>query len=589
MPLDAICLAAVRDELAGQITGMKIEKVQQPERDVLVLLIRGSSGQQRLLISAGTGDARVHLTEHRFENPESPPMFCMLLRKHLSGARIVGITQPSSERLLDFTLDAPDAMGVLSEKHLIIELIGRQSNIILTGSDGIITDCLRRVGGEMTDKRAILPGLKYHRPPVQEGKLDPAIVSGDEWQSLFNSAGGLGGAETADKWLLAAFTALSPLVCREISWRAYSDTDIRLDAITDGGAALRREFFAVKKIIETGSYEPWVIFDANNEPRDFSFMRILQYESALTTKSEESFSIMLDRFFSRKSQLARISQKASATSRAVKSARDRIARKLAAQQAELGATADRERLRECGDIITANLHAMSKGQRILTAPDFFSENETIREIILDPLKTPQQNAAKYYKDYTRSKNAEKYLTKQILSGENELIYLDSVLEELALAESERDLAEIRRELVQTGYIKAQKPGKEKQPAQAEPARFASSAGLMILAGRNNLQNDMLTLKTALRSDIWLHAQKTHGSHVIISCGGNKPDETTLLEAAAIAAFYSTARSAGKVAVDYAEVRHVKKPQGGRPGMVIYTDYKTIIAVPDESVINRLRI
>ena len=590
MPLDAICLSAVRQELAGRITGMKIDKVQQPERDVIILTLRGkgSAAPCRLLISSGAGDARVHLTEHQFENPDSPPMFCMLLRKHLIGARIGAVTQPSAERVLELWLEAPDALGVYSEKCLVIELMGRMSNIVLTGGDGIIIDCLRRVGGgELMEKRAILPGLLYRMPPVQEGKLNPMGVTPERWQELFD----MSREKTVDKWLLSAFSALSPLICRELSWRAYGETDFDIGAISDGGAALRREFFALMDAAGAGRLEPYILCDADNSPRDFSYTRIMQYEGALNAERGRSFSDMLDGFYTRSAHLARVRQRASATEKTVKTARDRLVRKLAAQHEELKKTEGRDSLRECGELITANLHLMKKGQSVLTAQDFYKEEDGIfREIALDPLKTPQQNAAKYYKEYTKAKNAEKFLAEQIRLGEIERVYLESVLGAIALAEGERDLGEIRRELVQTGYIRAQKQekrGREKQSG-AEPMRFESSSGMLILAGKNNAQNDKLTLKTASKTDVWLHTQKIHGSHVIISCGGAEPDEASLYEAASVAVYYSAARSAGRTPVDYTLVRHVKKPPGGRPGMVVYTNFKTIAAVPDEALIRRLR-
>ena len=581
MPLDAICLSGLKDELSAQIIGMKIDKVQQPERDVIILALRGVSGSHKLLISAGSNDARVHLTVHPFENPSAPPMFCMLLRKHLVGARIQRLTQPPAERVLEIELQSPDAMGVFSEKRLVLEFLGRSSNIILTDSDGIIIDCLRRLGGE-DNKRMVLPGLKYHQPPVQEGKLNPFEVTPDIWRAVFRSAG----ESTADKWLLSTFSALSPLICRELSFRAYGDVDFRLDSAQDGGEALCREFFALIEQSNTGQFEPCVISDDDNMPKDFSFTRIMQYEDALSVAAEQGFSAMLDGFYTRKAQTARVKQRASATVKTIKNARDRLARKLAMQYEELKKTADRDSFRECGDIITANFHLMEKGATILKAPDFYAEDaDAVREISIDPLKTPQQNAAKYYKAYTKAKTAEKYLTEQIAAGERELGYLESVLEEISLAEGERDLDEIRGELIETGYLKAQKQGKRKTP-ESKPMLFESSTGVQILAGRNNMQNDKLTLKTAAKMDVWLHTQKIHGSHVIIS--GAEPDETTLYEAAVIAAYYSSARQGGKVPVDYTQVRYVKKPPGGRPGMVIYTDFKTIIATPDEELVRRLR-
>ena len=598
MPLDALCLAAVREELADRITGMRIDKLQQPERDVLILSLRGREESCRLLISAGSQDARIHITEYPFENPSTPPMFCMLLRKHLTGARIVSLIQPPSERIVNIVLEARDALGILSEKHMIIEMIGRSSNIILTeapqpggqtvgdrgqGTGEIIIDCLRRVGSGDSEKRAVLPGMIYRMPPKQTGKIDPFEITSDKWQAAF----GKSVDKTVEKWLLATFCALSPLICRELSWRAYGEADFQMRAIKDNGEALRREFFSLIETVKDRAFAPCLIIDSDDRPLDFSFTRVLQYESAMNVVSAESFSSMLDGFFSRTAALTRSRQRAAAMAKIVTNARDRLVRKLAAQREELLNSENRETLRQCGDIITANIHIMRKGQSELCAQDFFREDGATRSIRLDPTKTPQQNAARYYKDYTRAKNAEKILSEQVRIGENELTYLDSVVGEIQIAETESDFAAIRDELAQTGYVKQQRKAKEKH-VESTPHRFVSSGGMQILAGRNNAQNDKLTLKTAAKSDVWLHVQKSHGAHVIIVCGGNQPDEASLNEAAAIAAYYSSARTGGKTAVDYTLVKNVKKPQGARPGMVVYTDYKTIITTPDEELVARLR-
>ena len=583
MPLDAICLSAVREELSGRIAGMKIDKIQQPERDMIVLALRGIGAPCRLLLSAGTGDARAHLTEHKFENPASPPMFCMLLRKHLAGARIVSVIQPPAERVIDFALSSPYELEDLPDKHLIVELIGRASNIILTDANGIIIDCLRHVEGGLVRRRALLPGLLYGQPPSQEGKLNPLAATVDEWQEAYERTA----EKSADKWLLSAFSALSPLICRELSFRAYGETDYPMSAVKDGGAALKREFFALMDVVNSGGFEPWSIADENASPRDFSYTRIMHYEGALVVSREESFSEMLDNHFTRTAMLEHVRQRASAMTNTVKTARDRLIRKLAAQREELKKTEERESMRQCGDIITSNFHLMEKGQDELLAEDYFSETGGMRNIQLDPLKTPQQNAARYYKEYSKAKNAERFLVEQIELGENELIYLESVLEEIGLAEGENDLAGIRGELVQTGYARVQKQSNKKL-AEPAPMRFVSSTGIRILAGKNNIQNDRLTLKTASKSDVWLHVRKLHGAHVVVGSSGEAPDEATLLEAAAIAAYYSSARAGGKVAVDYTLVKHVKRQPGGRPGMVVYTDYKTIIAAPDEQLVSRLR-
>ena len=587
MPLDALCLSALREELSGQLSDMKIDKVQQPERDMLVLVMRGKSGAKRLLISAGSGDMRVHLTEHKHENLATPPMFCMLLRKHLVGARLISIYQPSAERVLELVLDTYDAMGERGEKRLVIELIAKSSNIILVDSDGVIIDCLRRVGGEISSKRMILPGLMYHRLEPQQGKINPLEVTEERWTEEFDLHGG----NTADKWLQSVFFGFSPLICREIAWRAYGACDQRLDAVSDKGEALRRECYSIVESVKSGKYEPWSIIDLEGLPKDFSYTHIRQYEGSMVVSEAESFSQLLDNHYTKISEMSRQRARASATIKTVKTARDRMLRKIIAQQAEIDKAAFRDGLRECGDIITANMHLMSKGQVELIAEDFYSAEGGKRTIKLDPLKTPQQNAAKYYKDYTKARNAERFLTEQIEIGQREAEYLESVLEALSLSEGERGLEEIRQELVTTGYIRDRKAkgGKGKVPSAAAPMKFISSSGMQILAGRNNVQNDILTLKSSLKSDMWLHAQKIHGAHVVINCKGSVPDDVTLSEAAAIAAYYSAARASGKVPVDYAPVRNVKKPSGGRPGMVIYTGYSTIMAVPDEGLVNSLRV
>ena len=589
MPLDAICLGALKDELAGQITGMKIDKVQQPERDLIILSLRGPGGNTyKLLISAGSEDPRMHITQYRFENPKAPPMFCMLLRKHISGARIMDITQPLCERVLILVLESSDAMGVKSEKFLIVEMIGRQSNIILRGSDGIIIDCLHRAGGGESEKRIVLPGLYYRDPPGQAGKLNPFDTTDEEFTELIGKAKD----ETAEKWLLSSFKAFSPLICRELVWRVYGDTDRRLSEINDKAEKLRDVFFGIIRQVKTGAYEPWSITTGENKVFDFSFTQIGQYEGKYLTKREKCFSSMLDRFFTRRAKEKRTGQRNSSTLKMVKTAHDRLVRKLTAQKTELEGTYDRDYLRECGDIIKSNFHKIKKGQQVLIADDFFSENGGVRKIKLDEKKSAQQNAANYYKAYNKAKNAQKILAEQIKNGEKELEYIESVIELIKRAENEQDLNEIRSELILTGYIKPQKQqGHKKQKNRQNvsvPFRFLSSGGSRISAGRNNLQNDLLTLKLSAKTDLWFHAQKIHGAHVIVSCKGAAPDDKTLQEAACIAAYYSAARAGGKVPVDYTLVRNVKKPSGGRPGMVIYTEYKTIMAEPDEELVNKLR-
>jgi len=589
MPLDAICLSALKDELKDKLIGAKIDKVQQPERDQIILSVRSmGSGALKLLISAGTGDARVHFTSQKFDNPHSPPMFCMLLRKHLSGAKILDITQPPLERVLEFSVESSSAIGDKSEMKLIIELIGRMSNIILLDSEGRIVDSLRRVGSAIDDKRAVQPGLFYKAPPVQIGKIDPfSARQGDGSFVLSEQDRGtvpLSCTSTVDKWILSTYNGFSPLLARELSFRAYGETDFRMEKMLDNGAALLRE---IASLLETEP-KPWLVSDLDGGLTDFSYTEILQYESAGVLTSYDSFSEILDFFFTRNAQDDRMRQKSMATLKSVTTFRDRLVRKLAAQESEILETSKREFNRECGDIITANLHLMKKGQAVLVADDFYSESGGTREIKLDTLKTPQQNAARYYKLYTKSKNAAVFLSQQIENGHKELLYLESVIDQIKRTESEQDLNEIREELSGFGYIRLQTKSKIKQKPLS-PIEFKSSSGFRILVGRNNTQNDKLTLKTAARTDIWLHTQKIHGAHVIVFLDGKSIDDVTLTEAASIAAFYSAARGGSNVPVDYTLVRYVKKPSGSKPGMVIYTDQRTVMVSPDENLVGRLRV
>ncbi|MGI6027833.1 MAG: Rqc2 family fibronectin-binding protein [Candidatus Heteroscillospira sp.] len=582
MPLDAICLRALTGELAPRLTGMKIDKVQMPERDLVVLSLRGGRETLRLLLSASVGSARVHLTEERFENPKAPPMFCMLLRKHLQGAVISGLTQPGNERMLILELDAYDELGVFSHKQFIVEMIGRSSNFILVGGDGRIIDCLRRVDYEMSEKRQILPGLIYHLPPEQE---KPAFLDCADRAQLWESAQP---EQRADKWLLDTFSGLSPLICRELCYRCFGDSSPRVEELTTE----QRERFpaimdAMAESVQAGEFTPYMLME-EDRPRDFSFMALRQYEHAAQGAVYPDFSQLIEGFYLRRERAERMRHRSRELLKSVKTRYERLRRKLETQRQELQKTGERETLKRSGDLITANMYRVKKGDRVLECEDFYDEKLPTVTVKLDFMKTPQQNAGEYYKAYNKAKAAEQHLTALIADGERELDYLGSVLDEIQRAESEAELGEIRRELMELNYLRQPK-GRREKIKEAQPRRFLSDSGLEILVGRNNAQNDRLTTRDARRTDIWLHVQKIHGSHVILCCNGDRPDDLSLEQAASLAAYYSQGREAGKVPVDYTQVRFVKKPSGSMPGKVIYTDYRTIMAQPDEALAERLAV
>lgn len=571
MPLDAVCLTALVDELAPQLEGAHIDKVQQPARDLLLLSLYTRQGSRKLLISAGVGMARLHLTTERFENPEQPPMFCMLLRKHLVGARIDRVHQPENERIAILELTARDELGVETRKQLVAELMGRSSNLILVDSDGVIIDCLRRADFGEDAYRRLLPGMLYRLPP-KPSKPNLLELSAEARRAAIEAAAP---DKPGDKRLMDAFSGLSPLIARELACRAERGGDLAAAVEAYAESVKAREFTPVM-VVEGG------------EPRDFSFMCITQYGAAATCEPRGSFSDLLEEFYAGRERAERMRRVSHDTVKTVRTLRDRQARKLAQQRSELERTADREQLRKRGDLITANLWRAERGARTLVCEDYYAEGCPEVEIALDPMKTPQQNAAAAYKEYKKAVAAERHLTKLIADGEAMLDYLESVLDVLVRASSEREVAEIRRELTASGVIRAPKGGKERKIKPLGPMRFVSSGGYEILVGRSNAQNDELTLKTARRSDIWLHVQKAHGSHVIIRAEDGLPDARTMEEAASLAAYFSEARDSGKTPVDWTRARNVKKPSGALPGKVIYTNYETIMAEPDKALAEKAK-
>ena len=586
MPLDALCLSGVVHELQNALSGAKIDKIYQPSRDEVVLALRAPAGNVKLLLSANPSHPRAHLTQISRENPDKPPMFCMLLRKHLSGARLLELVQPPMERVVDLRLEALDELGDRVERRLVLEAMGRHSNLILLDGEGRIMDCLRRVDSDMSARRQVLPGLFYRLPPAQE-KLAPSSLDRAALESALAAAPE---ESQADKWLLDTFGGLSPLICRELAFRAGGATDARLHQMGEGGRSrLLDELEGLLRSVQENSFTP-VMLEKEGHPSDFTFQPISQYGPAVSCVPFPSFSALLDRFYEQRENQERVHQRGQDLIRSVTNARDRAARKIGLQEQELAATRDRERLRQFGDIITSNLHAMEKGMSRLTAADFYDPECPQIHIPLDPLLTPQQNAAKYYKEYNKAKTAESILTLQLEKGRRDLDYLNSVLEAIALAEGERDLQEIRQELTDTGYLRRPSKARDRgKRVASKPMEFRSSSGLRISVGKNNTQNDLLTTKQAFKSDLWFHTQKIHGSHVILWTEGGQPDLTSIQEAAQLAAWFSQGRASGKVAVDYTPVKYVKKPGGARPGMVVYTTYETAYVAPDGELARRLRV
>ncbi len=580
MALDGLCLSVIANSISKEFSDARVEKISQPAKDAVVLTLRFKGGSQRLLISAGAMGARIHFTEAQIENPSTPPMFCMLMRKHLSGGRLVNVRQLGLDRVLFLDFEVLNELADKVTVTLCIEIMGHNSNIILVNSDGKIIDAIKRVNAEVSSVRLCLPGVKYELPPQQDKKNLLETDKGELKCDLLSF-----GDLLLSKALLSLYSGLSPLLCREIAFYASKGSDMLCSELNDD--TIDRIFFFVSQIKSwVNSPEPTMLCDQNRTPKEFSFMPIRQYGHNMVCRDFESIDALLDSFYSERDRLERVKQKSGDLLKTVVNISDRIARKLENQRLDLKKCADKERLRRYGDIIYANLSFIEKGASKAVLTDFYDENAPQIEIPLDPKLTAAQNAQKYYNEYRKADTAEKMLTSLIKSGEQELMYIDSVFDALTRAASESELSLVRAELFDAKYIR-KKPDRKQMKASVPYLKYLSSDGFTILSGRNNLQNDKLTLKDSSKGDIWFHTQKIPGSHTVVLTEGKSVPERTLEEAAIIAAYNSKARSSTKVAVDYTEIKNVKKPSGAKPGMVIYDYYKTAIVTPDEELIKDL--
>lgn len=577
MALDGVFLRHLKEEIGTSLLGTRVDRVFQPNRDELILAFRGFSAAYKLLISARANSARVNLTTIPVENPQQPPMLCMLLRKKLQGAKLLEITQPDLERALMLKFDSVNELGDHVELTLAVEIMGRYSNIILVDENGKIIDALKRVDAEMSSERLVLPGLLYRLPPPQD-KLSMLTCTVEEIMVRIDA---LPRDMELSKALMSVLQGISPIIAREVENSAGLGHEVYVKSMTP--PQRRRTEMYVTTLMETAknvSGTPHIVIDPQNKPKDFAFMDIRQYGNAMTVSEKKSFSEMLDAFYAERDQIERMRVKSQDLLRLLANHADRLSRKIANQQAELSACAERDTLRIKGDLLSANMYAIQKGETSVKLQNFYDENLAELEIALDPALTPQQNAQKYYKNYRKAKTAEEKLTEQIGLAQTELTYIDSVFESLALAENERDLNEIRAELAEQGYVR-RKAGKknQKQPALSAPLKFKTSDGFTVLVGRNNRQNDKLTTKDANNNDIWFHTKNIPGSHTVLVTDGKAPTETAMEEAAVLAAQHSRAKDSAQVPVDYTQIRYVSKPQGAKPGMVIYVQYKTVYVDP----------
>lgn len=576
MPLDAICLSALTAELHAVLENAKVDKITQPEQDEIVLHLRTATRDNvKLLLAANPAVARLHLTSVTKENPATPPMFCMLLRKHLGGARLLSVTQLPNERVVLLTFSGFDDLGDATTRILLLELIHRSANLYFLDAEHRILSALRHGNTDITSERPNLPGLHY-LPPSGIDKYNPLTLGVFDWRRIFSNGQG-----SAEKHLMASCCGFSPLLAREAVYRAVGDCDAVITS--DTAEVLAIGCFTFFSALQEQQYMPTLIL-ADGKPKDFTCVEPQQFQGAWTVEPMDTFSQLLERFYAERAHADSIKRKASGLTKTVKNNIDRIKRKLTAQRLELDNAQNREHWRKQGELLKANLHKVRKGAASIEVEDYYAEDCPTITLTLDPLLTPQQNAAKLFKEYAKAKTAEAILTERLTLGEQELRYWESVQEAIERSTTERELADIRAELKPEQLSRKGK----KQTAQSKPHLFIATSGLRIWAGRNNTQNEALTLQTAGKNDWWLHVQNQAGAHVIIETRGTMPDTRTFTEAAIIAVTLSAAKNGVKVPVDYTQIKNVKKLPKSKPGMVTYTEYKTILADADERLLDTLR-
>ncbi len=585
MALDGATVHCLKEELTTALADTKIDKIYQPSKEELVIAMRGRQGTRKVYISARPSSPRIHLVTVTPENPDTPPMFCMLLRKRLVGGRLVAIRQNGIERALYLDFDCVNELGDLVRLTLAVELMGRFSNVILLDETSLIIDVLKRVDWDMSPTRPLLPGLRYEPPVALAKKLDFSLASVDNILDAVLTQKDVDLSEA----LINATCGVAPLVCREIAHQTARGVDTTV-GIMDTDMVDRLRFFIgrVQSAILTGEYRQPYLITKDDTPKEYSFIPITQFGLTAVGRVMSSFSELLCEFYEKRDAAQRMKQRSQDILRVLTNAHDRITRKLANQQEDLRRSEQRETKRIYGDLINANLHLAQRGASSMEVVNYFDEACPMISIPLNPAWSAAQNAQRYYKDYRKAQTAQKVLTEQIEQGHLELQYIDTVFDALSRATTARELDELRQELIAQGYMRQSTRGKKvKFPPPLPPIHCVSDDGFDIWIGRNNVQNDTLTLKTAHNQDIWFHTKNIAGSHVILVTGGQTPPDRTMEQAAVLAATHSKAASSSQVPVDYTPVRYVKKPAGAKPGKVIYETNKTMYVTPDETLVNRL--
>lgn len=572
MAFDAGMVRAIAYELQNKIASARIEKVHQPEKDEILFVLHAGRENLRLTVSASANNPRIHLSTIQKENPASPPSFCILMRKHLSSAKLLSVEQMGFERVIRIAFEARDEMGFHYRVYLYAEIMGKYSNLILTDENDIILGAIKPVDFTTSQKRQVLTGMRYELPPSQD-KRDPMSESREGFLSIRAAD-----EKAADKFLTTHYLGLSSLTAREI---AYG---------TDSAESLYDSFASYIRKLNDNDYTPTLLCDENGHPIEYSCVDLFQYGERYRKKHPETISEIIEQYFAARDNIDRAKQRAADLFKLLSNSESRLEKKIGIQKEELAATSEKETFQKYGELITAHIYMLSRGMKFAEVTDYYSENmETIR-IPMDVRLTPAQNAQRYYKKYTKLKNAQIELQKQIEVSTAELEYVRSVMDLLSRASGQTELDEIRAELSGAGYgarmKKSMGGGQKKKPSK--PIEYVTSGGYRVLCGKNNLQNDELSMKTASKNDWWFHVKNAPGSHVIMLCDREEPSEQDFTEAAMIAAVNSSLSEAKHIAVDYTQVRNLRKPSGAHPGFVIYhTNYSAYVS-PNRDLVGKLK-
>ena len=583
MAFDGITVSAIKAEIEDKILGGRIDKVYQPEKDEIILGIRSMGQAYKLLLTSNASNPKFHFTQTNPSNPMTPPLFCMVMRKHLQSGKIIKIEQPDFDRILNIYVESLNELGDYSVKKLVLEIMGRHSNIILTDENNTILDCIKHIGHDTSSVREVLPGREYTLPPSQ-GKINTLELDNNNFNEVLENNPSF----EIQSVIYKNYTGISPIAASEICYRANVNGSTPVEALTDiQKEIVFNKFAELVEDIKANRFYPESINKEKGKTIDFSPIEMTQF-NGLEIKKYTSISELIESFYANRDFAYRIGQKTQDLRKLITQNIERCIRKKDIQMQTLRSIKNRDELRLKGELLTANIYSIKKGMTTVELPNYYSENQELVAIELDSNKTPSENAQKYYKAYNKAKRTFEALKDQIKSNDEELAYLESVLTSVNNCTDEQDVKEIRRELREEGYVKKVKNQKDKSKKHSVPLHFISQDGFDIYVGKNNIQNDELTLKFARPRDIWMHTKNIPGSHVIIVANGQTIPDTTLNEGAMLSAFYSKAKNSSKVPVDYTEKKNVKKPNGSKPGFVIYETNKTAYITTSEEEIKKIR-